>query len=241
LDVIPTAMDFAGIPLPTHIDGKSLKPLLTGDSQKGPHDVIYSSSLHSTSWSYSYFGETVKSDRNRCPLYTFAVSADYVLLYVSSTPSGLYETYPDGLPSSRQMSDINVDPKQSTDITDSNTALAETYRLKLSAWLGEMSPPSANHQDQFAELIAETGEQIGDGSVPVVRRSSASDWPGRVRILKSNAKGTCFDVDMPGPYRLEVLSADGRTILTRHGQGKTTITAPSLSPGVYTIRLQGKW
>lgn len=115
-DILPTALDFAGIEIPGHIDGRSLKPLLTGETDKGPHDIVFSSGLHATRWSFSYFGEKI-FDSDRCPLFAWAVTRDHVLLYLTATPAGLYETYPDGLPPSMQLSELSSDPKQSSDLS----------------------------------------------------------------------------------------------------------------------------
>ncbi len=153
IDVLPTALDFAGIVIPENIDGRSLKPLLSGKAKKGPHNIVFSSSLHSTRWSHSYFGEKNKKDSGQCPLYAWGITDEHVLLYITETPKGLYKTYPDGLPAKQQLSNWKEDPKQSSNLIEENTQECRRIRIEINNWLKQMAVPVLNHQDDYLELL----------------------------------------------------------------------------------------
>lgn len=155
-DILPTALDFAGIDIPENIDGRSLKPLVTGETKKGPHEIIFSSGLQSTRWSHSYFGEKHKKDSGKCPLYAWGITDEHVLLYLTETPKGLYKTYPDGLPAKQQLSNWQDDPKQSNNLIEKEGQTHKTIKIQINDWLKQMAVPVLNHQDDYHELLEET-------------------------------------------------------------------------------------
>jgi uncharacterized sulfatase len=152
-DILPTVLDFAGIKVPSNIDGKSLKPLLTGETVKGPHDMLFSSGLHSTRWSYSYIGEKNKKDSKECPLYGWALTDKSVLLMITKTPAGLYKTKPEGLPEIVQLNDWKTDPKQSLNLAGEKIADLKFLSFNFNTWLKKMQEPVLNHQNDFRELL----------------------------------------------------------------------------------------
>lgn len=152
-DILPTALDFAGIKVPSNIDGKSLKPLLAGKTNKGPHDMLFSSGLHSTRWGYSYIGEKNKRDSKDCPLYAWGLTDEKVLLLITETPPGLYKTKPKGIPETVLLNDWRSDPQQRQNLIESQKESSDFISSEIHKWLKEMTEPVLNHQDDYRELL----------------------------------------------------------------------------------------
>lgn len=153
MDILPTVLDFVGIKVPENNDGKSLKPLLTGKTDKSPHDILFSSGLHSTRWSHSYIGEKSKKDSKACPLFTWAIDRENVLLMITETPKGLYTILPGGLPEQTLFTNWKDDPKQTHNLYESKNAEAQSQKFRIYEWLKQLSEPVLNHQDDYYELL----------------------------------------------------------------------------------------
>lgn len=155
MDILPTALDFAGIDFPESSDGRSLKSLLTGKTNKSPHEILFSSGLHSTRWSYPYIGEKNKRDSKDCPLFAWTIDQESVLLLLTETPKGLYNVLPDGLPERVVLSNWQEDPKQEINIEDNNEVQLKKKRIH--NWLQDLAEPVLNHQADFQKLINLSG------------------------------------------------------------------------------------
>lgn len=152
-DILPTALDFAGVEFDSAIDGRSLKNYLTGREEKGPRQELYSVGLHSTRWSHSYFGQRYKKDSDKCPLYTWRLDDENkVMLIISETPAGLYKEFPDGRPASVELFDLVIDVKQSQSILQSHQQPGQDFMQGLSDWLNDCKMPVENHQGDFKRL-----------------------------------------------------------------------------------------
>lgn len=152
-DILPTALDFAGIAYDTSIDGKSLKSYLSGQEKNGPREELYSVGLHSTRWSHSYFGQRYKKDSDKCPLYTWRLDDENkVMLIISEIPAGLYKEFPDGRPASVQLFDLEKDVKQGQSILRDHQNLGRAFMQGLTEWLNACEVPVENHQEDFKRL-----------------------------------------------------------------------------------------
>jgi uncharacterized sulfatase len=165
MDLIPTALAAAGISLPTNLDGKSLLPLLTGQTKTGPHTQLYSSGLHAANWSYAYFPQTdtpqtgtvnkLKKipDQNTCPLYVWGLTKTAVKLYITPTRAGIYDAYPEGRPAQSLLFDLSTDIKQTTDLSQAQPELDRTMTAAIKTWLGTTLVPAVLHQDDYPLLL----------------------------------------------------------------------------------------
>lgn len=159
LDILPTALDYAGIGVPGNIDGRSLKPLLSGKTQNSPHQVVFSTGLHSARWSYSTdLDERNRKDSRNCPLYAWSIDNENVLLLITDTPAELYEAYPEGIPSQTIYSQWKVDPKQNNNLTDHFKYEVQVKKEEIYHWLNTLAEPVLNHQQDYLKLVALSGE-----------------------------------------------------------------------------------
>jgi len=153
-DILPTALDFAGISFDNSIDGKSLKPYLSGQVDHGPRTGLFSTGLHSTRWSHSYFGQRYKKDSEKCPLYTWSLNDEnQVILIITETPKGLYKEFPDGRPYEVSLFDLEKDVKQSKSILEDHQKTGNILMNNINSWLKTCQPPVENHQGDFKRLM----------------------------------------------------------------------------------------
>ena len=157
LDILPTALDAAGLKPPQPVDGQTLLPLLRGEAVPSPHERLFSAGLHAGNWSYPYF-ETNKNKRDEgtCPMYLWGLSKTSLLMFISPTHPGVYNAFPQGRPAQTLFFDIRHDPQQKNnlyapgpDVKKAATAIA--------TWLRTTIPPAAIHQSDYHEL-----RQMGD-------------------------------------------------------------------------------
>ena len=152
LDILPTATEFAGLPIPSKIDGKSFVSFLSSKEKSGPRQSINVAGIHSTSWSNSYFGEKLKTDRSRCPLFGMTLEGDSVFLKITQTTPGLYKSYPDGKPGEEFFFDLKTDPMEMHNAFAENPEKAQHLKKEFTSWVAQTKQPVNNHEDGFAEL-----------------------------------------------------------------------------------------
>lgn len=156
-DILPTFLDMADIRLPDNIDGTSLKPFLAGEADAVSREWLASIGLHSTRWSYSYYGgERNKKDSTVCPLYGMIIQDDQVLMHLTEIPGGLYRIYPEGIPSSKKLYDLKADPLQQTDMASQYPEKTQALSGRLHGWLEGLEPPAQNHDGQLLELMEQS-------------------------------------------------------------------------------------
>ena len=121
-DFFPTMLDIAGLPqLPeAHLDGLSIKGLLTGESDTLGRDDLF--------WHYPHYHKTKP--------YGAVRSGDLKLI----------EFFEDG---KLELYDLAEDPAESTDLAETEPAKAKALLEKLRAWRAEvgaqMQTPNPNH------------------------------------------------------------------------------------------------
>jgi uncharacterized sulfatase len=156
-DILPTALDFAGISSPADIDGKSLKAYLEGKDERGPRDELFSVGLHSTRWSHAYFGERNKKDSQKCPLYAWGLNREnQVLLLITDTPKGLYKELPDGRPAETGLFRLNTDPKQQISVLKDEPVVSKNLMKSVNAWLEQCKEPVDKHKKDYYKLLEQS-------------------------------------------------------------------------------------
>ncbi len=160
MDIFATALDAAGLKPAQPIDGRSLLPLMLGQTKVGPHSQLFSAALHSTGWSDNYFkGDTFEPghpkyhDELTCPLYAWRQGDldESLLLYISKTDPHLYPDFPDGRPEQRFFFNLRADPKEENNLF-ADTPLVQEANLELGNWLEQMKPPVVQHAAHFQQL-----------------------------------------------------------------------------------------
>jgi uncharacterized sulfatase len=162
MDIFATALDAAGLKPAKPIDGRSLLPLMLGQTKVGPHSKLFSAALHATAWSDNYFkGDAVQVERTNyhdeptCPLYAWRQDdvEDSLLMYISKTDPHLYPEFPDGRPEQKLFFNLRVDPQEENNIF-ADTPQVQEDSLELGEWLDQLKPPVVKHAAHFQQLRA---------------------------------------------------------------------------------------
>lgn len=159
-DLLPTALDYAGIAWDDNIDGKSLKNYLEGKTKAGPREEIFSVGLHSTRWSHCYFGERHKKDSDKCPFYVWGLNKDnQVMLYITETKKGLYKEFPEGRAAVTELYNLNEDPKQCKCVQGEHPSIGAELSEQIYNWVKACKLPIDAHQDDYQRLIQLSGKK----------------------------------------------------------------------------------
>lgn len=160
MDIMPTALDLAGIKIPANLDGVSLKNiLLKRDLTFKPHDYLFSSGSHAISWSLNYMDgvtpieQTAEKDRKFCPNFLWGIHDNNVFFNLSPIKKGLYESLPDGLPEQKFFYDLNADLKQNINLYKMQGAVQKNLEMKTLEWLGLRKEPAVYNKEAYKTLV----------------------------------------------------------------------------------------
>ncbi|NOU36810.1 MAG: sulfatase-like hydrolase/transferase [Kiritimatiellaceae bacterium] len=152
MDIMPTAVEASGAPVPAGLDGRSLLPLLNG-REKGPvHDTLFFFGIHSTIWSFpdDHYNE---GDERQAPLFAAARQGDWLYKVIGSIPPGLYPDLPNGQPKQVLLFNIKNDPGEKNNVIAGNPEVAEALRKKLNGWTAETKPPLWVLKEKWEEIV----------------------------------------------------------------------------------------
>jgi uncharacterized sulfatase len=159
LDIMPTALDLAGIAIPKNLDGVSLKRILVNrDLSFVPHEYLFSSGSHSVSWSINYLdGKTpadpsADKDRKICPNFLWGMSGKNVFLNISPIAKGAYSFLPEGLPEQKFFYKINSDTKQNVNLYNGKDADQKLLESKTIDWLKAKKEPAVYNKEAYKVL-----------------------------------------------------------------------------------------
>lgn len=179
IDIAPTMLDFAGIPIPESYQGKSLKPLLTGD-MKSIREWVFTENIWAThfgnppcqsvqnyEWKYIryYKNESMSASRKVELSRAIGLKANDVLYGVYDEDALRYRAYVEGplegeTPIYEELYHLSVDPDETTNVInlEENREILQQMR---SAWdkkireaRGDEKTPSVSRitKDSMAEL-----------------------------------------------------------------------------------------
>ena len=153
LDILPTALDAAGLKPPQPVDGQTLLPLLRGEVAASAHQRLFSAGLHAGNWSYPYF-ETNKNKRDErtCPMYLWGLSKTSLLMFITPTLPGVYNAFPQGRAAQTLYFDIGRDPQQKNNVYAPGPEVQKAATA-IANWLQTTTPPAAIHQNDYREFL----------------------------------------------------------------------------------------
>ena len=121
MDILPTLIDAAGGTVPSGLDGKSLLPLLRGESQIAVHDHLVWAGLHARAWGFllktSY--KTHVTEREFAPPAWVVIKPPHLLRYVGITESNVYHEQPAGSPARFELYNYIKDPPENRNLIGS--------------------------------------------------------------------------------------------------------------------------
>lgn len=161
LDIMPTAMDAAGIAVPEGLDGRSLLPLI-GGGEKGPHDQLVWFGLHSRYWGF----EVATAVSKNMPEITrdepgawVVVKDDWVLRFTGAIVPGKYRDVMQGAPSALELYSIDKDPGEKNNLAAKYPEVVGQLRKEAGKWANGIQPPNCWMKSKWDELVA--GAQEG--------------------------------------------------------------------------------
>lgn len=159
MDIMPTALDIAGIKVPNNLDGVSLKNIvLNRDLSFKPHEYLFSSGSHATSWSVNYMdGVTpvkfvADKDRKVCPNFLYGIHDNYVFLNLSPVKKGAYLSLPEGLPEQKFFYNLSKDPQQANNLYKEKSEALKLLEMKTIDWLSSKKEPAAYNVEAYKIL-----------------------------------------------------------------------------------------
>jgi uncharacterized sulfatase len=157
LDILPTALDAAGLKPPRPVDGQTLLPLLRGQTTASPHELLFGAGLHAANWSYPYFEITGRArDEKTCPMYLWGLSKTSLLMFITPTQPAIYKAFPSGRPAQTLLFDVQKDPNQTNNVYAPGHVVNQIADM-IANWLRTTTPPTAIHQSDYQELMQMVG------------------------------------------------------------------------------------
>lgn len=160
MDVLPTALDAAGIPAPEGIDGRSILRVL--EAPDAPlHEQLIFTGIHAPSWGYS--GKRVigsaQGRRDEFPGAWVIIQGDWLLRFVGRLDAGLLQDYPDGSDPYFALFNIKADPLEQHDQYAAEPAIAERMTAAYMAHAQHLPPPHAWDRERWEELVPSEARQ----------------------------------------------------------------------------------
>lgn len=155
MDVMPTFLEAAGLPLPENLDGRSLLPLLSGREQNG-HDHLVWLGFESRTWGFLSDRSALEDFSQMRPhepgSWTF-VNGGYIFRFTGAVPSGLYSDFMEGRPQRIELYDLHKDPGEKVNLSGSYPEMENTFRRIVASYAGELPPPNRWSHAKWDELM----------------------------------------------------------------------------------------
>ncbi|MBM3763656.1 MAG: hypothetical protein FJW36_25925 [Acidobacteria bacterium] len=154
LDVMPTALEAAGLAVP-EVDGKSVLPLARGKAKKTREHLMLSG-LHARAWGYTVettIGWPENQRRHEAPGAWVVTDGDYLLRFTGRLVPGLFRDAMDGVPAHYELYDLREDPGETRDLTQQLPGVVERLKKKYEAQAPSWPAPANWRRDRWAELM----------------------------------------------------------------------------------------
>lgn len=158
LDLMPTAMDAAGITIPDGLDGRSLLPLIDG-AAKGPHDQLVWFGLHSRLWGFEkfmtyYSGNSQQGQlKSREPGACLVVSDDWALRFTGELEPQVYTDFPDGKAAGVELYSMKNDLGEKNNVASQYPEVVEQLKAVAARRGRELPPPNAWEKSRWEEML----------------------------------------------------------------------------------------
>lgn len=154
MDVLPTALDAAGLPIPQGVDGRSLLQWL--DHPQLPlHEHLIFTGIHAPSWGYT--GKRVigsaQGRRDEFPGAWVIIEGDWLLRFVGRLDAGLLQDFPDGAEPFFELFNIKDDPLEQHDQYARQQQIAARLKAAYFAHAQHLPPPFAWDRKRWEELV----------------------------------------------------------------------------------------
>ena len=157
MDIMPTALQAAGLAQPDAIDGRSLLPLAQGKAPKIREHLLLSG-IHSRAWGYTgetTIGAPANARREESPGAWVITDGTYLLRFTGAIIPGLYRDVPEGVPAHHELYDLREDPGETRDLAKQLPAVVERLRKRYEADARTWPAPPVWRRDRWAELLPE--------------------------------------------------------------------------------------
>jgi uncharacterized sulfatase len=152
LDILPTAMDAAGIQAPDGLDGKSLLPLIDGKTDR-IHDQLVWFGLESCSWGFTKERSLIGENVRNCEPGSWTVLTDsWLLRFTGTLAEGLYKDQPAGIPAHYELYDVRTDPGEKQNVFDQHPETAATLKAVAAKQTSGLPPPVKWSRPRWDEL-----------------------------------------------------------------------------------------
>ncbi|ADE54062.1 sulfatase family protein [Coraliomargarita akajimensis] len=155
MDILPTCLAAAGLQVPSAIDGKSLLPILTGNTSAEIRDHLLWAGIHAHAWGFESNRSLVtkNKERNQAPGGWAVVKGNYALRFTGTVAPELYADRPNGEAAQLHLFDLETDPSESTDIKEQLPEIASTMKRLYETRAAGFSAPVVWSQDKWQELL----------------------------------------------------------------------------------------
>lgn len=153
MDVMPTALDAAGISIPEGLDGRSLLPLAKGEGKSDRY--LRWAGIHARAWGYT--GETTigvaQQRREESPGAWAITDGSYLLRFTGTTIPGLFRDVPDGASSTYELYDLREDPGETRDLSKQLPQVVRILKERYESEAHTLPPPPVWRRDRWQELM----------------------------------------------------------------------------------------
>lgn len=155
MDVLPTALEGAGVELPEGLDGRSLWSVIEGKSQTA-HDHLFFTGIHAPSWGYS--GKRViggaQERRDEFPGAWVMIEGDWLLRYVGRLDPGLMEDFPHGCEPFYSLHNLKEDPLEQVNLCADHPAVVERMKTAYLDHARHLPAPHTWDRKRWEELVS---------------------------------------------------------------------------------------
>lgn len=162
MDIMPTALEVAGVKAPANLDGKSLLPLATGKSTR-THESLAMMGIHARAWGYT--AETTmgtaqpQSRREESPGAWVVTDGTYLLRYTGTVIPGLFKDLADGAAAHYELYDLREDPREERELSKHLPGVVARLRKRFAEHARDVAPPPVWRKDRWEELMRTRGEE----------------------------------------------------------------------------------
>lgn len=153
MDILPTALQAAGLNLPVGVEGVSLLTLARGQS-KAAHENLLWAGIHARAWGFTRETTIGNYDQRReeSPGAWAISDGAYVLRYITATPAGLFSDMPDGEAGHFELHDLREDVQEDRNLASQLPQVVERLKAAYREKARSLPPPSKWRRDRWEEM-----------------------------------------------------------------------------------------